>query len=115
MGFVLQEKEHTMPITLVPELCCLIIARLRTRGQFKVLSFGFDQFSQDFRLRLFSSKFLFLSYTFMRKKLMVAYFPFQQSFIVIEPANLLQDLLHKIISTTTISSLYTSPFPFSIS
>lgn len=59
VGFVLQEKEHTMPITLVPELWCLIIARLRTRGQFKVLSFGFDQFSQDFRLRLFSSKFLF--------------------------------------------------------
>lgn len=24
VGFVLHDKEHTMPITLVPELCCLI-------------------------------------------------------------------------------------------
>lgn len=67
VGFVLQEKKHTMPITLVPELCCLIIARLRTRGQFKVLSFGFDQFSQDFRLRLFQAIFFSQLYFYQKE------------------------------------------------
>lgn len=38
VGFVLHDKEHTMPITLVPELCCLIIGSGREdNSKFRLL------------------------------------------------------------------------------
>lgn len=59
VGFVLHDKEHAHNAYNSSSRIVLSYNRLGTRGQFKVQTFGFDQFSQDFRLRLFSSKFLF--------------------------------------------------------